>query len=187
MSVLVEPVLVLNTHWIPIDTCTVRQAFTKLFAEKARIVDPSDCGVHDFESWIMLPVGSNDIIVPTVSGGFRIPEVIVLNSDGKHGRRRKIAFSRKNLSKRDNGTCQYCGKTAGEMTVEHVMPASRGGKGGWLNCVLACLPCNFKKGDRTPEEAGMPLRQKPFEPRWSPIFRVANSKQKESWGQFVGA
>lgn len=188
MSVLNEPVLVLNKGWMPLEACTVRKAFTKVFADNAKIIDPSDCQTYDFESWIKLPLRDGDKMITTYMSGFRAPEVIVLASDGKPGRRRnKIAFSRRNLIRRDGNTCQYCGDHSSgvELTVDHVFPQSRGGQSIWINCVAACLPCNFKKGNRTPEEANMELLTKPYEPKWSPIFRISTLKYKESWKQFL--
>ncbi len=184
MSVLNEPVLVLNCGWNPLKTTTVQDAFTCIFAEKAKILNPDDCSVHDFESWIMLPVGIHPCI-RTYSSSIRLPEVIVLASDGRFGRRDKIAFSRKNLLKRDGNVCQYCGcgPTDEKLTIDHVFPRSRGGKGGWLNCVAACWTCNSSKKNKTPEEAGMKLLSKPYEPKWSPVFR--SSGFKPSWAQFL--
>lgn len=188
MSVLNEPVLVLNKGWNPIGTYTVRTAFKQVFADKAKIVDPSSCEIHDFESWVKLPIIEGHLTIQTYNSGFRAPEVIVLESDGKFGRRDKLAFSRRNLMKRDGHTCQYCGKSPSteKLTIDHIVPKSRGGKSLWNNCVMACLPCNFAKANRTPDEAGMKLRIKPFEPKWTPVFKVAPSKFKASWGQFIG-
>jgi len=187
MSVLNEPVLVLNKAWNPIGTYTVRTAFKQVFADKAKIVDPLDSSLHDFESWVLLPLIAGEAFVHTYSSGFRAPEIIVLESDGKFGRRDKLAFSRRNLMKRDGHTCQYCGKspTTDKLTIDHVMPKSRGGKSLWHNCVMACLPCNFVKANRTPDEAGMKLRVKPFEPKWTPVFKVAPTKFKPSWKHFI--
>lgn len=75
---------------------------------------------------------------------------------------REAAWSRKNLLRRDRHTCAYCGRPAA--TVDHILPASRGGRWEWSNTVAACGPCNHRKGDRTPAEAGMPLRFRPFAP-----------------------
>lgn len=188
MSVMAEPVLVLNNGWNPITTYTVRKAFSKIFAGNARIVDPTDCQLYDFEAWVKLPVLEGHLTIQTYSSGFRAPEIIVLESDAKFGRRDKMAYSRRNCMKRDSHTCQYCGKqpTSEKLTIDHVFPQCRGGKSSWLNCVASCLPCNFKKADRTLEESGMKLRNKPYEPKWTPIFKVSPVKFKKSWAQFVG-
>lgn len=188
MSVLNEPVLVLNKGWMPLEVCTVRDAFTKVLAEKARIIDQDDYLSHDLESWMELPLRDGDKMIRTYMSGFRAPEIIVLSSDGKPSRRRnKIAWSRRNVIHRDGKTCQYCGDkpTMADMTIDHVMPQCRGGKSIWTNTVAACLSCNFKKGKQTPDEAGMPLNTVPHEPKWSPTFRVTADKHKESWKKFL--
>lgn len=188
MSVLNEPVLVLSKNWMPLESCTVRQAFAKIFSEKAKIIDPQDCSVHEFESWVQLPLRDGDPMITTYMSGFRAPEIIVLESDGKPNRRRtKIAFSRKNLIRRDNHTCQYCGSVTSDskMTIDHVVPKSKGGTSAWTNCVAACLPCNFRKGNKTPEDANMLLRMRPYEPKWSAVYRVSPQRYKESWKQFL--
>lgn len=185
MSVLAEPVLELNNGWNPLKTTTVRNAFSKIFKGTARIVNPDDCTLHDFESWLMLPYVEGHPYMETYAAKIRLPEIIVLNSDGRFGRRDKIAFSRRNLLKRDNHSCQYCGLgfPKNELTVDHVFPKSRGGSSGWLNMVAACFPCNSKKKDLTLAESGMKLLSKPYEPKWSPLFK-ANSF-KPSWKQFL--
>jgi hypothetical protein len=183
---LFEPVLVLNHSWVPIGTYTVRKAFKKIISGKAKIVDHEDCSLHDFESWIQLPVRDGDKMFPTYMAGFRVPEIIVINSDGRLGRRKMVvAFSRKHLMKRDNHCCQYCGKQKPQMTIDHILPKARGGKSSWTNCVMSCLDCNFKKADKTPEEAGLRLLKRPTEPTWSPIFRVSMNKYKTSWRNFL--
>lgn len=77
---------------------------------------------------------------------------------------RKAAFTPKNLLVRDNHTCQYCGHKSKKLTIEHVIPLSRGGKTNFENCVIACAACNNKKGSKTPREARMTLKSKPCQP-----------------------
>lgn len=186
MSVLLEPVLVLNKSWTPITTYTCRKAFKKILSGKAKIVD-RDCQVYDFESWIQQPLRDGDLMIPTYCAGFRVPEVIVLESDKGFMHRKMMPYSTRNLKKRDGHTCMYCGKkpSLSEQTVDHVIPKSRGGQSNWLNCVLACFPCNFKKSNRTLAESGMKLIRKPHEPKWTPTFRVSDHRAKESWKQFL--
>ena len=80
---------------------------------------------------------------------------------------KKTRFNRMGVFKRDRFICMYCGKTfkGSELTIDHIFPKSQGGKLTWLNCVSACFECNSKKGDRTPEQAGMRLLKKPIVPR----------------------
>lgn len=194
MSVLTEPVLVLNKNWVPIDTWTVRRAFKALFAGTAKFLDTSDehLTLHEFETWVKLPVQEGHPFIETWNSAIPAPEVIVLMAGINSKRRHVMTFSRRHLAKRDHHTCQYCGqqKVGEEMTIDHVHPRSLGGKSSWTNCVLACWDCNSQKGDKTLEqvgkEYGMKLLSKPYEPGWSPIYRVPANKYKESWKHFVG-
>ena len=90
------------------------------------------------------------------------------------------------LYKRDRFTCQYCGIQPGseELTVDHVLPRSRSGTSTWENCVLACVDCNHRKADRTPDEAGMPLRKLPIKPAWNPFYS-RQALRIESWSRFL--
>lgn len=83
----------------------------------------------------------------------------------------KVKFSRRNVFGRDFFTCQYCGNQPGteDLTYDHVVPRSQGGKTVWENIVTACLPCNARKANRTPKEAGMPLAKKPAKPKVRPV------------------
>jgi len=88
--------------------------------------------------------------------------------------KKRIKFSRQNVLARDKFCCQYCGaKGPGvELTFDHVVPKSRGGRTEWENIVMACRDCNSKKGNQTPVQAGLRLRTKPYKPSWVPIFNV---------------
>jgi 5-methylcytosine-specific restriction endonuclease McrA len=202
MSVLADHVLMLNKNWLPVGTCTVRSAFSRIFDGKARFLTPEDFQLHELESWLRMSPEQGERKIRTAKACLKVPEVLVLNSTIVP-RRRLMQFSRRNLSKRDNYTCQYCGVRPGPqlLTVDHVIPKKRGGKSTWQNCVLSCVECNHKKADRTPEEAGMrllprPEKQascpndgrawcKPYAPAWSPIFRVPNGKVLGSWHGFL--
>ena len=185
-GVLTEPVLVLNRNWVSIETCSVKSALKKVFAAKAKIVAP-DMSVHDFETWVELIVGESEKAIRTARANIKLPEIIVLTGSKYERKHREVAFSRRNLMKRDRQTCQYCGAQPGpaKLTIDHVFPKAKGGRASWLNCVLACFECNLKKGDKTLEESGLKLRTRPFEPVWSPIFRVPHQKYKDSWKQFL--
>jgi 5-methylcytosine-specific restriction endonuclease McrA len=97
-----------------------------------------------------------------------------------------VTFSRRNVFKRDRFTCQYCGRQPGseELTIDHVVPRSHGGRSSWENCVLACVACNHRKADRTPAEAKMDLRGNPSRPQWRPFY-AARSGRIESWSKFI--
>jgi 5-methylcytosine-specific restriction endonuclease McrA len=87
---------------------------------------------------------------------------------------------------RDHYTCQYCGVQPGseKLTIDHVVPRAQGGELRWDNCVLACVACNKRKADRTPEQARMRLRKRPVQPTWSPRY-AAYELRIESWSKFV--
>ncbi len=103
------------------------------------------------------------LLVHSVSKKLPLPSIIRLS---KYIRipYKKIELSRKNILRRDGYRCQYCGTTAGNLTVDHIVPKSRGGNDSWENLVTACVSCNNKKGNRTPDEAGMKLIAKPRKP-----------------------
>lgn len=107
------------------------------------------------------------------------------------GRRPVVRFSRENVLARDRSTCQYCGRrvTRPEATYDHVVPRSRGGQTRWENVVIACVPCNQRKGGRTPAEAGMQLRTVPERPSRLPetlrITFLLDREAPPSWRRFV--
>jgi 5-methylcytosine-specific restriction endonuclease McrA len=181
-----EPALVLNHNWYPIGTTTVRDAICMVYRDAAKALDPLDCSVHDFDSWASLRVAENEPCIRTVRLRIRVPEIIVLNTYDALPRRR-VPFSRRNIYKRDEYRCQYCGARSpvSELTIDHIVPRSLGGRSTWDNCVIACLRCNRRKAHRTPEEAGLRLRNAPHEPNWSPCVSIPIIKRRASWEQFV--
>ena len=121
----------------------------------------------------------------TRSSRLRVPEVIVLKTYDRLPTN-TVTFSRRNIFKRDRFTCQFCGRQPGseELTIDHVVPRSQGGTSTWENCVLACIDCNAKKADRTPEQARMPLRHAPTRPTWKPLY-AAHGTRISSWSRFI--
>ena len=100
----------------------------------------------------------------------------------------EIALTRKNLLNRDDHTCQYCNKSGENMTLDHVIPRSRGGKDTWENIVVACVRCNVRKGNRTPKEADMVLLKQPSRPHSSLYFEVnkhIKGGNKQEWRKYV--
>ncbi len=185
-SVLTQPALVLNESWAAIHTVTVRHALRLMFTGAAKAVAPQTYEVHGFESWMELSVQPHEPCISTVRLRIKVPEVIVLTH--YNGMPNPAAvFSRRNLFRRDHNQCQYCGARPGtaELSIDHVFPRSRGGKSSWENCVLACMDCNRRKRDRTPEEAGMRMLKKPEKPRWSPVLEVPVGRVRQSWERFV--
>ena len=97
-----------------------------------------------------------------------------------------MRFSRHNIYMRDDNTCQYCGRRLprAELNLDHVVPRSHGGGTSWENVVCSCIPCNLRKANRTPEQAGMELRKRPVRPKWNPGFRPTG-KGHSSWLPFL--
>src|SRR6185437_9810753 len=137
-------VLVLNQDYAPLSGAKVPRALPLMDDGKAELLEP---GV---------------IPIPTPTCVVQRPSVIRLISYVKRPRPH-VRYTRHNLFTRDSHQCQYCGKRPRFLTIDHVLPLSRGGKDGWLNAVAACVTCNHKKAARTPEEAKMPLRRLPYE------------------------
>ncbi len=98
---------------------------------------------------------------------------------------KKIILSRKNILRRDGHRCQFCGRGDVPLTVDHVMPISRGGEDTWENLAAACVECNNRKGDRTPEEAMMPLRHKPMRPNHVTFIRHFVGTLDERWKPYL--
>lgn len=117
---------------------------------------------------------------------YPFPAVIVLKN---YVRSRFMSYNcnRRNVVWRDKNICQYCGNKFifSELTMDHVIPKSRGGEKTWNNIVASCKKCNSKKGDRTPEEARMPLIKKPFVPRWSIQILLRGFCVPEEWEDFI--
>jgi 5-methylcytosine-specific restriction endonuclease McrA len=184
-GVLQEPCLILNRNWMPITFLPVQTAIVNVMRDMASVLDVEDYLLLTFEEWVALGRDTGRYI-RTPSRQISAPEVIVLK---KYGERppRKVVFNRPNLGKRDAFTCQYCGMTltSGDLTIEHVLPRSRGGPTSWENCVSACEECNARKADRTPREAGMKLRSMPIRPTWQPRLRVPAGAARPSWVPFL--
>jgi 5-methylcytosine-specific restriction endonuclease McrA len=188
-SVLDRPTLVLNRNWYPILTTSTREAIGLVCCGAARIVDPVTFEVHDLDSWDAVSRAGRHIHrgrIRSMRLCIAPPEVVVLTRYQGAGKR-AIVFSRRNLYRRDRNACQYCGRRPGtrSLTIDHVLPRSRGGRSTWDNCVLACIPCNSRKGARTPSEAGMKPIRPPRKPRWSPDYGVPAGERCESWSHFI--
>ncbi|MCR9246087.1 MAG: HNH endonuclease [bacterium] len=185
-SVLSQPTLVLNRSWVAIDTTTVLGAMRLLFKGSAVAIAPESYETHGFHSWADLAVEPHEPHIRTPRWRIRVPEIIALTCYDKVPRR-TVAFTRRNLFERDRRSCQYCGCRPGtaELTIDHVLPRSRGGLSSWRNCVLACVDCNRRKADRTPAEAHMHLLREPVAPDWRPTLDVPLGRMRQSWQKFV--
>ena len=194
-SVLSEKVLVLNRSWVAVNVATVRRSLGLVCLDAARIVGPDDYTTYDLEGWIELSrnvkpasrKGHEDLVVRSASFDLCMPEVIVLTGyNGYYAK--EVRCSRRNIFERDGNRCQYCGKRNDqrEMTIDHVLPRSRGGSSTWENMVLACFNCNSKKGDKLPHEANMKLLARPVKPRWATRQGVkVGARPKASWERFL--
>jgi 5-methylcytosine-specific restriction endonuclease McrA len=184
-ALLSSDVLVLNRNYQPIHITSVRRAFVQLYEGVARVVD-REYRTFDFESWATLSAVAHDeeaIRTPRMS--LRVPRVILLVGFEMLPKTR-VRFSRLNIYARDANRCQYCGHrfARAELNLDHVVPRSKGGTTTWENVVCSCVPCNLRKGGRTPEEAHMRLLKRPVRPRWTPAFR-APSRFYEDWRPFL--
>ena len=159
-------VLVLNHDFSALTVCTVRRAIILVHLNKADIVE--SVPHHFFRSTsTKFPCPS----IVRLRGYVRVPY-------------RNIMLSRKNILRRDGYRCQYCNRRD-SLTVDHVLPKSRGGKDHWTNLVAACISCNNRKGDRTPEEANMKLQRKPFRPSHVMFIRDYVESFEETWKPYL--
>lgn len=159
-------VLVLNQDYQPLSICSVQRSVKLLFLEKAELL-------HD----------DPDKVIRTVDDEYSYPSVIRLRRYINLPYAR-IVLSRRNIMKRDRHTCQYCG-TKSDLTLDHVFPRSRGGEDSWENLVTACNKCNVKKGNRTPDEASMPLDIEPYRPVHITFFQNLLGGVQEHWKPYL--
>ena len=159
-------VLVLNQDFSPLMVCSVERAFVLVFLDKSEMVR-----------------SSNGHKLRSISHSYPMPSVIRLNRY-VNAPYKGVNLTRQNVFKRDNFECQYCG-TRRELTLDHVVPSSRGGIHTWTNLVTACKRCNAKKGDCTPEEAGMGLSHKPYKPSYAIFLRDISGIKQEEWDEFL--
>ncbi len=123
----------------------------------------------------------------TVRSFIEVPRIIRLLGYDRLPRQR-VKFNRRNVFARDENRCQYCGRrlTSGQLSLDHITPRSQGGPSTWENIVCACLPCNHRKGPRTPPEAGMPLLKDPVRPQTNPSLRRKLTYRKyRTWKVFL--
>lgn len=165
-------VLVLNRSYIPIQVTSLKRALCLLYRGLAKVVD-QQYELFDFQSWAELSVVAHDESLGLVHKAIRIPRVILLHFYDKVPNK-PVRFSRLNVYLRDQNTCQYCRKKfpRSELTLDHVLPLSRGGGTSWENIVCCCVVCNVQKGGKTPQEARLHMMRVPMRPDWSFMFRI---------------
>jgi 5-methylcytosine-specific restriction endonuclease McrA len=159
-------VLVLNLDHSPVAVVPVQKAIVLVLLEKANVL----CTYELLE-------------IRTISRSFEYPAVIRL-SNYKNIPFKGVLLNRVNVFRRDRGECQYCGSKR-HLTLDHVVPRSKGGKTNWTNLVTACHRCNVNKGDKTPEQVGLILRSAPFKPSLSYFLNEYAERQAEEWLPFL--
>ena len=160
-------VLVLNASYEPLNITTWRRAMVMMIKGKAESLEQDT---------------SREI-----RRGTHLPTVIRLRQY-VHVPFRQLPLTRRNLLHRDHHTCQYCGARDQPLSIDHVVPRSRGGSDTWENVTTACLSCNVRKGNRTPKEAAMPLHRAPHRPLCSFSFeatRQIHSGRHREWAKYV--
>jgi len=162
-----QPVLVLNGNYEPLNVCSTRRALVLLVLGKANVVENGRGEVR------------------TVNGSCPRPSVIRLLHVVRRPRPR-VRLNKREVFRRDEYRCAYCGQRSGYLTIDHVIPRHRGGSHSWENLVTACAVCNRKKGGRTPEEASLTLRLRPYEPRATIDYLFGRYlNRNEEWQRFL--
>lgn len=162
-----EPVLVLNANYEPLNVCTIRRAMGLIFMEKADMLANGRGEIH------------------TSKRSYPAPSVIRLGNMIRRPRP-QVKLSKQEIFRRDNHSCQYCGKNSGPLTIDHVIPRSMGGAHSWENLVAACRLCNHKKGGRLAAQAGMQLRTQPKAPSASAEYRFGRYlNNKLEWDSYI--
>ena len=188
-------VLVLNRFYMAVHVVSVRRAFTLLFRELAEVVhvEQGQYANYTFESWREISElkakfkEPNEDWVRAVNFEIQVPRVIRLLFYDRLPKQ-AVRFNRRNIFARDANRCQYCGKRfpTSELSLDNVLPRSRGGETSWENIVCSCVKCNVRKGGRTPHEAHMHLIRQPACPKRSPMLSLKLGNPKyESWKSFL--
>jgi 5-methylcytosine-specific restriction endonuclease McrA len=188
-------VLVLNKHYAAVQITSARRAFSMVFRGIAEIVSVEERQYlsYDFASWREVSEFRSRFEreqhdwVRCVRFEIAVPRIVRLLFYDRLPRQ-NVKFNRRNIYARDRNRCQYCGGKfpTSELSLDHIIPKSLGGKTSWENVVCCCVACNVRKGGRTPEGAGVTLFHSPVKPRRSPVIQLRLSSQKyASWKQFL--
>jgi 5-methylcytosine-specific restriction endonuclease McrA len=161
-----DSVLVLNQDYQAIGICSVERAFVLVFLKKAEMLSDNP-----------------SLRLKSINRDFKFPSIIRLYRYISMPYK-KVNLSRHNIFKRDRLRCVYCG-SGDTLTIDHVVPKSMGGRDTWDNLVTACQKCNSKKGNMTPEQAGMALRHKPFRPSFVMFLSNFTSNIREDWKPYL--
>jgi len=164
-----QQVLVLNASYEPLNVTSVRRAHVLVFKGKAEVLEELEQPLR------------------SASDTYPWPHVIRLVSYVRVPRAIKRKISRRALFARDNWRCVYCGTATGRLTLDHVVPRSRGGDSVWENVVTSCAPCNLRKGNRLPEEVAMELPRRPQPPTPVLFIHLASPKIPAGWQPYLAA
>ncbi len=159
-------VLVLNQDYSPLTICSVQRAFLLVFLKKAELLT----SVQERE-------------LRSITNSYPFPSVIMINRYINIPYK-GVVLSRHNIFKRDGHKCQYCG-TNKDLTLDHLIPRSKGGKSSWTNLVTACKKCNAQKGDSTLEKAGLKLQNPPVKPSYISFIKMGTGSLREDWKPYL--
>ena len=161
-----KKVLLLNQNYEPMSVVTAKKAIILLYLQKVEIIEARAQLVRS--QYLALPLPS----VVRLTCYVRVPK-------------KRVELNRGNVLRRDTYRCQYCGTKKGPLTLDHVLPKTRGGADSWENLVCACVTCNNKKGNRTPDEANMILLKKPKKPNYLFFMQYFIGISEQSWKPYL--
>lgn len=169
MDPLNQDVLVLNSDYEPINICNLRRAIGLICLGKVDILHEDSITLHAARESMVSP--------SVVRLKYRVKRPMP-----------RLRLSRRSIFARDNYTCQYCGHTGHDMTVDHVVPRRMGGRTEWENLVCCCKRCNTRKGDKSLKEVGFHLNKEPRRPRWVPfvsLTKYMDGKRNQTWRDYL--
>jgi len=163
-----HPVLVLNQSYEPLTVCRARRAVVLIYQGKAEMIENGLGSIHSLHAT------------------YELPSVIRLGKMVKRPHRQR-KMTRYEIFNRDKYMCQYCSEQSRHLTLDHVIPRSRGGEHTWENVVSACVDCNRRKAGRTPKEANMKLIRTPGPPKSSPLFNIPYHylSKRDEWRKYL--
>ena len=161
--------LVLNATFEPLNVVSVRRAIVLLLKDKAEVIEATQAKIRSENLALDMP------LVIRLVYFVRVPHRLLM------------PLTRRTVLARDQYTCQYCGAqpAKGRLTLDHVVPRSRGGEHTWENVVTSCIPCNQRKGDRILREAGMTLLSRPERPRYAAVVLLGKMQGNEVWQKYI--
>ena len=165
-NILSRKVLLLNSSYVPMMVVNGKRAVLLVLLNKVDSIEKTDYFVRSQNLQLSFP------------SVIKLKSFIFVNF-------RNIPLTRKNILKRDNYTCQYCGEVSKKITIDHIIPKDKNGKDTWSNLVSACNNCNFKKGNKFLNETRMQLLKKPSKPSYIYHMQKHISKEHESWRPYL--